>query len=215
MVLSNIFRATTPRRGARPSISRSASKSSVKKVNNDSTKSNIKVVVRCRPPNERELGGNFHDIIKIIDDQMLIFDPKVDEDQFYYHGVRQTTRDVTKRLNKNINFMFDKVFGFEATNNNIYEQSINEVLDSIMNGYNCSVFAYGATGAGKTFTMLGSKNSPGISYLTMEGLFNRMKQYNNRTFKLVITYVEVPIFLKIFFLYYCLLCPCLLLTNGQ
>lgn len=193
MVLTNFLKCSTPRRTPRSS----AKKSSIKKRIENFDKSNIKVVVRCRPPNEKEVASNHTNIIKFLNDQMLIFDPKQDEEQFYFHGVRQLARDVTKRPNRNLNFLFDRVFNFEATNSDIYEQSINDILDSIMDGYNCSVFAYGATGAGKTFTMLGNEASPGISYLTMVGLFNRMNSHSDRSFKLIITYVEVIIFYPI------------------
>ena len=40
------------------------------------------------------------------------------------------------------------------------------MVDVIFNGYNCSVFVYGATGAGKTHTMLGSSDNPGIIFRT-------------------------------------------------
>ena len=44
--------------------------------------------------------------------------------------------------------------------------STKDMVDVIFNGYNCSVFVYGATGAGKTHTMLGSSDNPGIIFRT-------------------------------------------------
>jgi len=46
----------------------------------------------------------------------------------------------------------------------------------VLNGYNSTVFAYGATGAGKTFTMIGSKNDPGIMFHTMNEIFDQIEQ---------------------------------------
>lgn len=51
------------------------------------------------------------------------------------------------------------------------------MIDGIMQGYNASVFAYGATGAGKTYTMLGTEDQPGIMMLSIEELFRSIEVY--------------------------------------
>lgn len=54
------------------------------------------------------------------------------------------------------------------------------------------VFAYGATGAGKTYTMLGSEKSPGIMYLTMVELYKRIEsRKEEKSCKVLISYQEV------------------------
>lgn len=61
-----------------------------------------------------------------------------------------------------------------------------------MQGYNASVFAYGATGAGKTYTMLGTEENPGIMMLSIDELFNCIEKYQSeRDYKLKVSYVEV------------------------
>jgi kinesin family protein 18/19 len=61
-----------------------------------------------------------------------------------------------------------------------------------MQGYNASVFAYGSTGAGKTYTMLGTEENPGIMLLSIEELFNSIENLSfERDYKLKISYVEV------------------------
>src|SRR3569833_4371428 len=61
-----------------------------------------------------------------------------------------------------------------------------------MQGYNASVFAYGATGAGKTYTMLGSEEKPGIMMQSIEELFRSIEDYAaERDYKLKVAYVEV------------------------
>jgi kinesin family protein 18/19 len=61
-----------------------------------------------------------------------------------------------------------------------------------MQGYNASVFAYGATGAGKTYTMLGSEQSPGIMMNSIEELFKAIEIYSaERDYKLKVSYIEV------------------------
>ena len=82
-------------------------------------------------------------------------------------------------------------------------------METVFNGYNCSVFAYGATGAGKTFTMLGGKvrpamlflhclvlmlslqDCPGITYLTMEEIYRKISTLDDKTCEVGISYLEV------------------------
>lgn len=123
---------------------------------------------------------------------MLIFDPKEETEAFFYHGVQQKHRDLNKRPCKNQQFIFDKVFGFDSKNSEIFDITTKNLISSLMDGYNCSVFAYGATGAGKTHTMLGKDDNPGITFLTMSELFKRKEELiDERDFDLGITYLEV------------------------
>lgn len=60
--------------------------------------------------------------------------------------------------------------------------------------YKCllAVFAYGATGAGKTFTMLGKEDSPGISYLTIKLLLELIEKSKDKLkISLYVSYIEV------------------------
>ena len=52
-------------------------------------------------------------------------------------------------------FYFDSLFHDNATQEEVYEVSGRRVVDSVINGFNGTIFAYGQTGTGKTFTMLG------------------------------------------------------------
>lgn len=104
---------------------------------------------------------NQKNIIRVLDTSTLVFDPEEDEDEFFFHGAKQTHRDITKRVKKKLNMEFDSVFHDETTNDQVFEVCTKPIVTSVMNGFNCSVFVYGATGAGKTFTMLGSENNPG------------------------------------------------------
>lgn len=62
-----------------------------------------------------------------------------------------------------------------------------------MNGYNATVFAYGATGSGKTFTMLGTESHPGIMFLTLQNLFDNVNgmNENNKVCTVTLSYIEV------------------------
>jgi len=58
----------------------------------------------------------------------------------------------------------------------VYEQTTADTIDTILEGYNATVFAYGATGAGKTHTMLGTPEDPGVIYRTVTALFAKMAE---------------------------------------
>ena len=56
------------------------------------------------------------------------------------------------------------------------------------------MFAYGATGAGKTHTMLGSKEQPGVMYLTMNDLYKRIDAMKDtKTCDVAVSYLEVKL----------------------
>jgi kinesin family protein 18/19 len=60
-----------------------------------------------------------------------------------------------------------------------------------MQGYNATVFAYGPTGSGKTHTMLGSSDVPGISVLTINDMFEAIRKDYENDYDVKITYVEI------------------------
>jgi len=52
-------------------------------------------------------------------------------------------------------FVFDYVFGIETKQNQVYETCGYSIVENALEGFNGTIFAYGQTGAGKTFTMVG------------------------------------------------------------
>ncbi|XP_013919500.1 PREDICTED: kinesin-like protein KIF18A, partial [Thamnophis sirtalis] len=151
----------------------------------------IKVVIRVRPENPKERDGNFQKVVQVVDKHLLVFDPKVEEVSFF-HGKKLPNRDITKRQNKDLKFVFDAIFDEHSTQLEIFEDTTKTFLDGFLNGYNCTVLAYGATGAGKTHTMLGSPEDPGVMYLTMIQLYNsidRMKEEKHCS--IAVSYLEV------------------------
>lgn len=54
---------------------------------------------------------------------------------------------------KDQTFVFDRVFDDNTNQDDVYEATTKGLLDSVLDGYNATVFAYGATGCGKTHTI--------------------------------------------------------------
>ncbi|KAF4803677.1 Kinesin-like protein KIF18A [Turdus rufiventris] len=153
--------------------------------------SHVKVVVRVRPENQKEKQGNFSRVVRVIDRHVLVFDPKEEEVSFF-HNKRVTHRDINKRQRKDLKFMFDTIFDDSSSQLEVFEHTTKNLIDGFLNGFNCTVLAYGATGAGKTHTMLGSPEDPGVMYLTMMTLYKRMDQIKeDKTCDVAVSYLEV------------------------
>ncbi|XP_046391438.1 kinesin-like protein KIF18A [Ischnura elegans] len=189
MMKRDLSRAFSPGKNARRTIGRR--RSIGKRTPVKPATDNIKVVIRVRPLNS-DGDQNTRAVIKVVDDKMLMFDPKEEEEDFYFQGVRQKTRDLNKKSNKDMRFVFDRVFGPAASTEDVFAGSTKEVIGHLLEGYNCSVFVYGATGAGKTYTMLGTRDCPGITYLTMVELYQQMELLKGeRKFEVAVSYMEV------------------------
>ncbi|KAK6522897.1 kinesin-like protein Klp5, variant 2 [Arthrobotrys megalospora] len=128
-------------------------------------------------------------VIKVVDDQFLIFDPP-EENPIARFG--QKIIGPRGKQQKDMRFGFDRVFDENAMQGEVYEQTTKNLLDSVLDGFNATVFAYGATGCGKTHTISGTKQQPGIIFLTMEELFQRIDDLKSeKSIELSLSYLEI------------------------
>ena len=89
-------------------------------------------------------------------------------------------------------FFFDYVFDKNASQQEIYNKTTKPLLDNIIEGFNATVFAYGATGSGKTYTMLGNnQNERGIMPRSVSDLFKLLQKQKNKEFRIQVSYVEI------------------------
>ncbi|RCI10728.1 hypothetical protein L249_5170 [Ophiocordyceps polyrhachis-furcata BCC 54312] len=127
-------------------------------------------------------------VIKVVDDRCLVFDPPEDNPvQRFSRSVIPTSKKVKDQV-----FAFDRVFDENTTQADVYEGTTRNLLDSVLDGYNATVFAYGATGCGKTHTITGTAQQPGIIFLTMQELFEKMEDRSQeKTTELTLSYLEI------------------------
>ncbi|KAJ7416856.1 Kinesin-like protein KIF11 [Pitangus sulphuratus] len=146
---------------------------------------NIQVVVRCRPFNASELKASSH--------------PVVDCDQARKE-VSVRTGGVTDKTSKKT-YTFDMVFGPQAKQIDVYRSVVCPILDEVIMGYNCTVFAYGQTGTGKTFTMEGERSPneeytweedplAGIIPRTLHQIFEKLTE-NGTEFSVKVSLLEI------------------------
>lgn len=99
--------------------------------------SHVKVVVRVRPENEKEKQGSFSRVVRVIDQHVLVFDPKEEEVSFF-NRKRLTHRDINKRQRKDLKFMFDAIFDDSSSQLEVFEHTTKNLIDGFLNGYNCT-----------------------------------------------------------------------------
>ena len=80
-------------------------------------------------------------------------------------------------------YLFDAAFGSDSTQAEVYERTCQPLVKAVLEGYNACVFAYGATGGGKTYTMVGNQQDPGCMVRALNELFNEMELNNDFVFK--------------------------------
>ena len=106
--------------------------------------SNIMVSVRLRPESAKEkIERKTSTTVRVLDKNVLVFDP-VDTSQDLHQR-----RALGLRRGKELRFAFDRVFDDTSTQLEVYQSTAKALLESVLEGYNATVFAYGATGAGK------------------------------------------------------------------
>ncbi|XP_070705808.1 centromere-associated protein E [Pempheris klunzingeri] len=88
-------------------------------------------------------------------------------------------------------FSFDRVFTAEETTNHLYQDIAKPLVVSTVEGYNGTIFAYGQTSSGKTFTMMGSDRIPGVIPLAVEDVFQTIKNCPKKEFLLRVSYMEI------------------------
>ena len=91
----------------------------------------------------------------------------------------------------NTSYSFDYIFDQTAPTSLLYDELIAPIVHSVVAGFNGTVFAYGQTSSGKTFTMMGPPELPGIIPFTFSGIFKHIEQSNNCEFVLRLSYMEI------------------------
>uniref|UniRef100_A0A8K9XAY5 plus-end-directed kinesin ATPase n=1 Tax=Oncorhynchus mykiss TaxID=8022 RepID=A0A8K9XAY5_ONCMY len=145
----------------------------------------VKVAVRVRPFNSREMGKDSKCIIQMSGNTTTILNPKQPKENksfnFDYSYWSHTSPE-------DINF---------AGQQQVYKDIGEEMLLHAFEGYNVCIFAYGQTGSGKSYTMMGKpdlKDQEGIIPLMCEDLFTKFNDCNNdntKSYSVEVSYMEI------------------------
>ncbi|CAB3400388.1 unnamed protein product [Caenorhabditis bovis] len=141
-------------------------------------KQQLTVVVRVRPLNNTEKARKCFQCVFPLDKKRILL---VDPEKFENNILRQNRQHERK-------FEFDAAFGASSTQETVHETTTGPIIDSVINGYNATVFAYGATGSGKTYTMIGTKEKPGLMTLMTKTLYEKL---DSSQYQVLLSYMEI------------------------
>ncbi|KAK3519458.1 hypothetical protein QTP70_029775, partial [Hemibagrus guttatus] len=151
---------------------------SVITVKNKSSES-VKVVVRCRPMNDKERVANFERVVSV--------DVKLG--QIVVRNPRSGSTHEHPKV-----FTFDSVYDWNSKQVDLYDETFRPLVDSVLFGFNGTIFAYGQTGTGKTYTMEGVRSDPekrGVIPNSFEHIFTHISRSQNQQYLVRASYLEI------------------------
>lgn len=128
----------------------------------------ILVLVRLRPLNEKEISRNDVSDWECINDTTVLFRNSLQERSMFPTA-----------------YSFDRVFGGDSTTRQVYDEGAKGIALSVVSGINSSIFAYGQTSSGKTYTMTG------ITEYTVADIYDYMQKHEERAFVLKFSAIEI------------------------
>ncbi|KAK9053837.1 hypothetical protein SSX86_024912 [Deinandra increscens subsp. villosa] len=134
----------------------------------DGQEEKIFVSVRVRPMNAKEIANNDSSDWDCVSNNTIIFKNALTERSMYPNA-----------------YTFDRVYGCDSTTRQVYEEGIKRVALSALNGFNSSVFAYGQTSSGKTYTMTG------VTQYAISDIFDHISKQDHREFMLKFSAIEI------------------------
>ncbi|XP_057714642.1 kinesin-like protein KIF3C [Corythoichthys intestinalis] len=139
----------------------------------------VRVVVRCRPPSNKEASAEKENSVMEVDTEL---------GRIFVLNPSATPGEPAKQ------FTFHSVFGWESTQCEVYDDAVRPVVDSVLLGFNGTVFAYGQTGTGKTWTMRGVPADPekrGVIPNAFHHIFAHISRTRGEKYLVRSSYLEI------------------------
>ncbi|XP_060923632.1 kinesin-like protein KIF3B [Limanda limanda] len=139
----------------------------------------VKVVVRCRPMNEKEQANKFERVVSV----------NVKLGQIIVRNPKETLTSSPPTV-----FTFDSVYSWNSKQIDLYNKTFMPLVNSVLLGFNGTIFAYGQTGTGKTYTMEGLKNDPesrGVIPSAFDHIFKHISRSQNQQYLVRASYLEI------------------------
>ncbi|XP_061552021.1 kinesin-like protein KIF3B isoform X2 [Phycodurus eques] len=139
----------------------------------------VRVVVRCRPPNNKEATAEKGSSILEVDPEL---------GRICVRNPSAPAGELAKE------FVFHSVFGWGSTQGEVYDDAVGPLVDSVLLGFNGTVFAYGQTGTGKTWTMRGVPGDPerrGVIPNAFHHIFAHISRSRGHKYLVRSSYLEI------------------------
>lgn len=138
----------------------------------------LKVVVRCRPMSRKEEASGYERILEM--------DVKLG--QVTLRNPKASPGELAKT------FTFDAVYDASSKQADLYDETVRPLIDSVLQGFNGTLFAYGQTGTGKTYTMQGvwaDLEKRGVIPNSFEHIFTHISRSQNQQYLVRASYLEI------------------------
>ncbi|XP_069380276.1 kinesin-like protein KIF3B isoform X2 [Paralichthys olivaceus] len=139
----------------------------------------VKVVVRCRPMNEKERRNKFDNVVSV----------NVKLGQITVRNPKEASASSPAKV-----LTFDSVYDWDSKQIDLYDKTFRPLVDSVLLGFNGTIFAYGQTGTGKTYTMEGVRNDQerrGVIPNAFEHIFTHISQSQNQQYLVRASFLEI------------------------
>ncbi|XP_033118562.1 kinesin-II 95 kDa subunit-like [Anneissia japonica] len=137
----------------------------------------IKVVVRCRPLNSKETAAGHKRIVEMDVKKGVI-----------------VLNNPNNQGEASRNFTFDAVYDWNSIQKQLYDETFRPLVESVLNGFNGTIFAYGQTGTGKTYTMEGVRNDlekRGVIPNSFDHIFTHIARSQDQQYLVRASYLEI------------------------
>ena len=154
---------------------------------------NIKVVVRVRPFNGREIDRNAKNVVQMKGNQTILVPPPEAEERLRKGGMKGADGQKTFAFDKSY-WSFDREDPHFAGQQNVFQDLGKPLLDNAFQGYNNCIFAYGQTGSGKSYSMMGFGEEAGVIPRICKSMFERisdLQKDKNLKYTVEVSYLEI------------------------
>ncbi|KAL5471016.1 hypothetical protein EMCRGX_G029088 [Ephydatia muelleri] len=138
----------------------------------------VKVIVRCRPMSKDEIADGYQRVV----------DMDVPRGTVALHKPKAKSDEPPRE------FTFDAVYDWNSKQRDLYDETFRPLVEAVLQGYNGTIFAYGQTGTGKTYTMEGNRANPeekGVILNSFEHIYAHISQTHDEQYLVRASYLEI------------------------
>ena len=155
------------------------------------TKNNMLVAVRTRPLSKSELEDSNYNTISVPDKDKIIVTIPTEYIPDDMSGIYLAGEQIKITKVKEVSYNYDFVFDENTPQNEVYRCTSSNLIKQVVEGFSATILAYGATGSGKTYTMVGKGENCGIMIRSIRDLFKFINNDTTKSYSIKISYVEV------------------------
>ena len=155
------------------------------------TKTNMLVAVRARPLSKGELEDSNYNTISVPDKDKIIISVPTEYIPDDMSGIYLAGDQIKITKIKEVSYNYDFVFDEKTTQDEVYRCTSSNLIKQVVEGFSATIMAYGATGSGKTYTMVGKGEKCGVMIRAIRDLFKIINNDKEKMYSIKISYVEV------------------------